>query len=589
MIVGMVLAMALAGCAGRSTAGHTTAGRSTGPGQAAGAAAPGRAATGHAAQPTPAVTRPAASPRAAAIVHAMTLPQKVGQLLVPTVPGHTAADGGAGLVRRYHVGGVIYFGSNIGDAAQVAALSAGLQQAARGQPPHLPLLIGTDQEGGIVSRLAGVTTVFPGQMAAGATRDPALIRAQDQATGAAMRALGINLDYAPVADVNVDPANPVIGIRSFGAHPGLVSTMTAAAVDGFHQAGEVTVAKHFPGHGDTGVDSHTGLPVIHHTLRQWWRIDAPPFQAAIRAGVDQIMIGHIEVPALDDSGQPASLSPPIVTGLLRDRLGYQGVVVTDSLQMAGVLQGHTPAQVAVQAVQAGCDQLLMPGDPGVAYRALLRGVQHGRISLARLDASVTRIVSLKLARGLLSGPAVTPSAAADEADTSRQRNLARQLANRSITVVANDRESASGMRHEDRYLPLGSKRVYVAGPAAAGLTAALQPELAATGGRIVASPAGADVIVAATQDAVADMAQQRLVRGLVASGRPVLVLATGLPYDLGLFPGIRAAVASYSGSSVSLSAAAAVLTGRQAPAGRLPVPIPAAGGPAFRYGTGLSY
>ena len=504
------------------------------------------------------------SPQVAAIVNRMTLPDKVGQLLVPTVPGRTAADGGAGLVRRYHVGGVIYFGANIADAAQVAALSAGLQQAARSQPPHLPLLIGTDQEGGIVSRLAGVTTVFPGQMAAGATRDPALVRAQDQATGAAMRALGVNLDYAPVADVNVDPANPVIGIRSFGAHPALVSTMTAAAVDGFHQAGEVTVAKHFPGHGDTDVDSHTGLPVIHHTLRQWWRIDAPPFQAAIRAGVDEIMIGHIKVPALDDSGQPASLSPVIVTGLLRDRLGYQGVVVTDSLQMAGVLQGHTPAQVAVQAVQAGCDQLLMPGDPGVAYHALLRAVRHGRISPAQLDASVARIVSLKLARGLASEPAVAPSAAAD-AHTSRQRNLARELANRSITVVANDRESAGGVRHEDRYLPLRSKRVYVAGPAAAGLTAALQPELAATGGRIVASPAQADVIVAATRDAVGDAAQQRLVRGLVASGRPVLVLATGLPYDLGLFPGMRAGVASYSGSGVSLSAAAAVLTGRLPP------------------------
>ena len=133
----------------------------------------------------------------------------------------------------------------------------------------------------------------------------------------------------------------VIGIRSSGAHPTLVSTLTAA-VDGFHQAGEVTVAKHFPGQEDTDVDSHTGLPVIDHTLREWWRIDAPPFQAAIRAGVDQIMIGHIKVPALDDSGQPASLSPVIVTGLLRGRLGYQGVVVTDSLQMAGVLQGHTP-------------------------------------------------------------------------------------------------------------------------------------------------------------------------------------------------------------------------------------------------------
>jgi beta-N-acetylhexosaminidase len=534
-----------------------------------------------------ALAGPTVSPQVAAIVNGMTLPDKVGQLLVPTVPGRTAADGGAGLVRRYHVGGVIYFGANIADAAQVAALSAGLQQAACSQPPHLPLLIGTDQEGGIVSRLAGVTTVFPGQMAAGATRDPALVRAQGQATGAAMRALGVNLDYAPVADVNVDPANPVIGIRSFGAHPTLVSTMTAAAVDGFHQAGEVTVAKHFPGHGDTDVDSHTGLPVIHHTLRQWWRIDAPPFQAAIRAGVDEIMIGHIKVPALDDSGQPASLSPVIVTGLLRDRLGYQGVVVTDSLQMVGVLQDHSPAQVAVQAVQAGCDQLLMPGDPGVAYHALLRAVRRGWISPAQLDASVARIVSLKLARGLASEPAVAPSAAAD---TSRQRTLARELARRSITVVANDRESASGVRREDRYLPVGSKRVYVAGPAAAGLSAALQPELAATGGRIVASPAQADVIVAATRDAVGDPAQQRLVRGLVASGRPVLVLATGLPYDLGLFPGMRAGVASYSGSGVSLSAAAAVLTGRLPPLGRLPVAIPAAaGGPAFGYGTGLSY
>ncbi len=544
MIPGMVLAMVPAGCAGPRAASPSAAGR------------------GAAAQPAPAVPGPAASPQVVAIMTGMTLPEKIGQLLVPTVPGRIAADGGAGLIHRYHVGGVIYFGPNIGDAAQVAALSAGLQQAARSEPPHLPLLIGTDQEGGIVSRLAGVTTVFPGQMAAGATRDPALIRAQDQATGAALRALGINLDYAPVADVNVDPANPVIGIRSFGAHPTLVSAMTAAAVDGFHQAGVVAVAKHFPGHGDTGVDSHTGLPVIHHTLRQWWRIDAPPFQAAIRAGVDEIMIGHIQVPALDDSGQPASLSPVIVTGLLRDGLGYQGVVVTDSLQMAGVLQGHTPAQVAVQAVRAGCDQLLMPGDPGVAYHALLRAVQHGRISLARLDASVARIVSLKLTRGLLSEPAVSRSAAADDANTSRQENLARLLANRSITVVANDREIASGVHREERYLPLRSKRVYVAGPAAAGLTAALRPELAATGGRIVASPAQADVIVAATRDAVSDAAQQHLVRGLVASGRSVLVLATGLPYDLGLFPGMRAGVASYSDSGVALRAAAAVLAGR---------------------------
>jgi beta-N-acetylhexosaminidase len=601
VFLGIVLAMALAGCgqpgAAPTAGAHSAAAPSRGGSTATRAAATRAAGTGPAGTGPAAASAPAASSaglhvssRVAAIVRSMTLPQKVGQLLVPTVPGLSAGDGGTTLVRRYHVGGVIYFGQNIRDAAQVAALSAGLQQAARSQPPHLPLLIGTDQEGGIVSRLAGVTTVFPGQMAAGATRDPALISAQDQATGAGMRALGINLDYAPVADVNVDPANPVIGIRSFGSHPALVADLTAAAVAGFHQAGEATVAKHFPGHGDTDVDSHTGLPVIHHTLRQWWAIDAPPFQAAIRAGVDEIMIGHIEVPALDDSGQPASLSPVVVTGLLRDRLGYQGVVVTDSLQMAGVLQGHTPAQVAVQAVRAGCDQLLMPGDPGVAYHAVLRAVRRGRISLAQLDASVARVVSLKVARGLLSEPAVSPSAVAGLENTPPQRDLSQQLANRSITVVANQSQPLDGPGGKDRLLPLRSKRVYVAGPAAAGLTAALQPDLAATGGRIVASPADAQVIVAATQDAVSDPAQQQLVHGLVATGTPVVVLATGLPYDLGLFAGMRAAVASYSDSAVSLSAAAAVLTGRLRPVGQLPVAIPAvAGGTAFRYGTGLSY
>jgi len=586
VIAGMVLAMALAGCAGRP------AGSPAGPGQAPGtpASTPNPASATATASPSRPVTGPTRSPQAASIVTSMTLAQKVGQLLVPTVPGLTAADGGAELIRRYHLGGVIYFGQNVRDAAQVAALSAGLQRAARGQPPHLPLLIGTDQEGGIVSRLAGVTTVFPGQMAAGATRDPALIRAQEQATGSAMRALGVNLDYAPVADVNVDPANPVIGIRSFGADPALVATMTAAAVDGFHQAGEVTVAKHFPGHGDTGVDSHTGLPVIHHTLRQWWAIDAPPFQAAIRAGVDEIMIGHIEVPALDDSGQPASLSRKVVTGLLRDRLGYQGVIVTDSLQMGGVLLGHTPAQIAVQAVQAGCDQLLMPADPGVAYHAILRAVRRGQISPAQLDAAVTRVVSLKIARGLLSEPAVSPSAVAGAENTPPQTDLSQHLANRSITVAADESPPSSGAGDTERLLPLRSKRVYVAGPAAAGLTAALQPDLAATGGRIVASAADAQVIVAATENAVSDPAQQRLVRRLVATGTPVVLLATGLPYDLGLFRGLTAAVASYSSSGVSLNAAAGVLTGRLRPHGQLPVTIPAAhGGTALRYGTGLGY
>jgi beta-N-acetylhexosaminidase len=522
--------------------------------------------------------------RAAAITATMSLPAKAGQLLVAGIPGTSAAGGGAALVRRYHLGGVIYFGPNIRTAAQVAALSDGLQRAATGQAPHIPLLIGTDQEGGIVSRLAGIVTGFPDQMAAGATRDPALIEAQEQATGRQLRSLGINLDYAPVADVNVDPANPVIGIRSFGAAPGLVSRMTAAAVAGFHAAGEIATAKHFPGHGDTDIDSHTGLPVIHHTLAQWWRIDAPPFQAAIRAGVDEMMIAHIEVPALDSSGVPASLSRKIITGLLRDRLGFRGVITTDSLQMGGVLAGNTNAQIAVKAIEAGADQLLLPQSLPTAYDALIAAVRSGRISMARLDASVTRIIALKIARGVMAHPqAATASAAGMNPPAARA--IAARLARASITLVAN--RSIGGGR---RALPLAGRAVYVAGPLAGPLAASLAAPLKRTGGHLAASPSAAQEIVVTTQNAASDPAQRSLVARLAAAGKPLVVVATGVPYDLGLFPRAAAGVATYSAAGVSLTAAAAALAGEASPAGKLPVTIPGPDGRTrYRYGTGLHY
>jgi beta-N-acetylhexosaminidase len=575
------LVMALAGC------GHQELGSLSGQGRQSHTAATRPAQT--AASRAAAAKRGAAA-KVAAIVASMSLPEKVGQLLVPTVPGYTGADGGAALVRDYHVGGVIYFAANVRTASQVATLSAQLQQAAAGQRPGIPLLIGADQEGGIVSRMAGVTTMFSGQMAAGATRDPAEIYAQERVTGAELRALGINLDYAPVADVNVAPANPAIGIRSFGSQPGLVSSMTAAAVAGFHGAGEAAAAKHFPGHGDTDVDSHTGLPVIHHTLAQWRQIDEPPFQAAIRAGVDEVMIGHIEVPALDNSGLPASLSHTIVTGLLRDKLGYHGVITTDSLQMGGVLAGHNDAQVAVLAIQAGCDQLLMPDSVPVAYDALLGAVHAGRISMAQLNAAVTRIISLKVARGLFADPPAAHGAR-PSVSTPAEQAVAQQLADRSVTLVRNRPVAASGAGKARPVLPLvAGQNVFVAGPAGPGLAAALATALSGTGGQVVADPGSAGVIMVATLDAVGDPAQQQLVANMEAAGKPVVVVATGGPYDLGLFPGSAAAIATYSDTSASMAAAAAVLVGQRNPTGRLPVSVPAASGAtAYPFGTGLGY
>lgn len=560
----MLLAVGLAACGstGKSAQGH---GDNPPVARHPGTVAPGAAG----ALPGTAVV--------AAILRRMSLPQKVGQLFVSAVPGTTAAEGGgAQLVRRYHLGGVIYFPGNLRGASQVAALSNGLQRAAMAQTPAIPLTVGTDQEGGTVSRLDGIVTSMPSQMAVGATRDPALAREAESATGRQLRALGINLDYAPVADVNTDPANPVIGTRSFGSNAALVSRMTSAAIAGFHSAGVASVAKHFPGHGDTDVDSHTGLPVIRRTLRQWEQIDAPPFEAAIRSGADMIMSAHIVVQALDRSGDPATLSPGIITGLLRNKFGYRGVVTTDALQMAAVRQRYSDAQIAVRAVQAGCDELLMPPDLGTAFDAVLAAVRGGTIPLSRLDQSVTRILTLKAARGMLAQPYVDVAAAGRRVHVAAAEAVARRIADRSLTVLKN----AGGV------LPLRRRTaVYVTGPGAAVLRVALERG----GARSVGTVAAARVAVVATSDAVDDPAQQAAVNRLIATGRPVIVVATGKPYDLGLFPRAAAAVAVYSDTTASVRAAAGVLTGALAPSGRLPVSIPGRSGAAYRFGAGLGF
>ncbi|MGW7477477.1 glycoside hydrolase family 3 protein [Nonomuraea muscovyensis] len=367
----------------------------------------------------------------------MSLEEKVGQLFMPVLYGTTAgtvsgenqarygAQTPAKVVARYHLGGVILFPANVKSVGQVVALTNGLQKAS----PEVPLLIGTDQENGLVSRMGALMTPFPGAAQVGATRSTALSRAVARATGDELRALGVNLDFAPVADVNVNPKNPVIGKRAFGDDPAHVSRMVSAAVKGFADANVAATAKHFPGHGDTDVDSHTGLPVIKHTRAQWERLDAPPFRAAIASGVDAVMSAHIVFPKLDPSGDPATLSKPILTGLLRDKLGFKGVISTDALNMEGVRKKYDDGEVAVRAVLAGADLLLMPNDFPKAYNAVLTAAKSGRISKQRLDQSVTRLLTLKQARGILRGaPAASAAKAAGVLRSAEHRRLAARVA-----------------------------------------------------------------------------------------------------------------------------------------------------------------
>jgi len=365
----------------------------------------------------------------------LSVAEKVGQLFMPVLYG-TSADSVSGenqarygaqtpakVIARYHLGGVILFPANVQSVDQVVRLTNGMQRAS-----EVPLLIGTDQENGLVSRMAALMTRFPGASRIGATKDVKVSRAVAGATGAELRALGVNLDFAPVADVNVNPRNPIIGQRAFGDDPQQVAKMVAAAVKGFEDAGVAATAKHFPGHGDTTIDSHTGLPVIEHTRAQWERLDAPPFKAAIAAGVDAVMSAHIVFPKLDPSGDPATLSKPILTGLLRQELGFKGVISTDALNMAGVRKKYGDGEVAVRAVLAGADLLLMPNDMAKAHQAVLAAVKSGRISQQRLDASVTRLLTLKRDRGLLpKAPVASAERAAEVLRSPEHRKLAARV------------------------------------------------------------------------------------------------------------------------------------------------------------------
>ncbi|WP_053750252.1 glycoside hydrolase family 3 protein [Streptomyces sp. MMG1533] len=561
------------------------------------------------------------------LISRMTLEEKVGQLFVTRVYGHSAtapdqADidanlkelgvrTAAELIAEYRVGGIIYFtwAHNTRDPHQIADLSNGIQQASLEQPRGLPVLISTDQEHGIVCRVGKPAALFPGAMAVGAGASRSDARALGRVAGRELRAMGIRQNYSPVADVNVNPANPVIGVRSFGAEPDAVAGLVAAEVAGYQGSEVAATAKHFPGHGDTAVDSHYGFPVITHTRSQWEQLDAPPFRAAVRAGIDSIMTAHIMVPALDDSGDPATLSRPILTGILREELGYDGVVVTDSLGMEGVRTKYGDDRVPVLALKAGVDQLLNPPSLAVAWNAVLKAVQDGELTEARLDESILRVLRLKAKLRLFREPYVTQAQVTGTVGIAAHLAAADRIAERTTTLLVN----------EGRLLPLSRRthrKVLVVGadPASpsgttgppTGVLAGALTELGFTAtalstgtspsgttiAKAVAAAQDADAVVVGTYNVTATSAQKTLVEQLVATGRPVVAVAIRNPYDVAQLPSVPACLAAYSWTDVELRAAARVIAGRVAPRGRLPVPVPRADDPAqvlYPVGHGLSY
>jgi beta-N-acetylhexosaminidase len=343
------------------------------------------------ASPTPS---PTIDPLEAAVddsLAVMSDSEKVGQLILAGYSGANGVEAAAELVGELQVGGVILFADNVQSPDHAVAVTTAFRSASDGIEP----LIAIDHEGGEVIRMGPPVTQLPDAWTIGETGDPELAREAGRVAGEELLAMGIGVDLAPVLDVNDEPDNPVIGRRAFGADPQLVTEMGLAFADGLEPTGVVATGKHFPGHGHTTVDSHYALPVVDRTRRQLERIDFVPFQAAVDAGIEVIMTAHVVYTALDRR-EPATLSRPILTGILREQMGFDGVVVTDSLSMEAITEQRSRGEAAVVAILAGADMVLIPDDVAGVRTALLTALRSGRLPAERLDASVRRILRLKL-------------------------------------------------------------------------------------------------------------------------------------------------------------------------------------------------
>ncbi len=540
----------------------------------------------------------------------MTLEEQIGQVLMVGFSGSTPSEEIMDLIQRFHVGNIILFSRNVCDAQQVLELTHSLQVIAKDAGQPYPLLIAIDQENGIVQRLGEAVTIFPGNMALGAIGSEEVAYKVALATGHELKALGINMNLAPVVDVNNNPANPVIGVRSFGEDPQQVARLGAAMVKGYRSAGVLSCLKHFPGHGDTEVDSHLALPTIPYALERLEALELVPFRRGIEAGAESVMVAHISFPALTQQTMlPATLSPAIIQGLLREQLGFNGVILSDCMEMKAIAETFGTERAAVMALQAGIDLVLVSHHytrQRGSIEAIQGAVQIHELSPQAVQQAAERVLRLKAhhlswnelpgseARAEASSPSLpfttpTPTACIGCEAHVQLQNQAYEL---SITLVRNDDallplNPDSGQRIvvlspqrntmtivEDRYysdvVPADIIERYhtpvrVLSIAPGTVESACEELLQTTG--------ESDIFVVTTVNAHLDEGQAKLVRYLLLSGRRVVGIAVRNPYDLLTFPQLRTYLVTYEYTRPALVAAVRVLFGERQAQGHLPVSL----------------
>ncbi len=528
----------------------------------------------------------------------LELDEQIGQVVAAGFWGTTPSPDIIDLVQHDRVGSIILFSRNIQNAGQTLALTHRLQMLAQSSGQRYPLLIMADQENGIVHRLGPDATTFPGNMALAATSSERITHDVAQATGEELRMLGINMNLAPVVDVNNNPANPVIGVRSFGEDPRQVARFGAAAVTGFHDAGVMCTLKHFPGHGDTATDSHLALPIIPYDLERLESVELVPFACGIAAGADCVMIAHIAFPELSQQNAlPATVSPALVRDLLRQRLGFDGVIISDCLEMNAVAETIGVERAAVMALQAGVDLMLISHHfdrQRGAIEAIREAVHAGVLPIATITEAAERVMRLKshyLSWENVPQPAATTTAF--NVSSGAHRRLRGMAYEQSTTLVRNDDGLLPlHMEPGERIIVISMQRDTVTkvedrfytDETLAAILRQHHPDVRVlsapsfpTGDDYSAIMPGAidtDIVVMATVNARLDERQAQLMRWLVQARRRVIGIAVRDPYDLQAFPQLRTYLVTYEYTQPALEAAARVLFGERQPQGQLPVGIP---------------
>ncbi len=544
----------------------------------------------------------------------LTLRQKVGQLIMPWVLGDFAPEGSPShdrileYIEDQGIGGVIM---SVGSPTEVAAKLNDFQAHS-----DVPLLVAADLETGAGFRMRGAVqmpgtielggaTDFPSLMAVGATADPQLAYEMGRITAREARGVGIHIPFAPVLDVNNNPDNPIINVRSFGENPEDVADLGAAFVRGVQEHGAIATGKHFPGHGDTETDSHLGLPVILHSRARMDSVEIFPFRHAIEAGMGAVMTAHISVPSLDGGvGDPATLSSAVLTDLLRDEMEFDGLLFTDAMDMSAISRGFGAEEASVRAIEAGADVILMPPSVERAVEGIAAAVESGRIEASRIDASVRRILETKKQMGLDRDRTVQIDQIGQVVGIPAHTQVAAEIAERSITLLHNGGNllpllgtrsarvmSVSFRRTSDvlagRYFNTRLRQTYPrlttagldvnSGPALYEdlLRQARQQALVILSTYVTAFSQSGSL---ALPEEVVDFAGQ-----LTEIGVPHIVISFGNPYLITELPDVRAYMLAWSGSEVSQTAAAQALFGDIEISGRVPTRIP----PLYEIGDGI--